>query len=131
MSDTTHPSVKLISSVAAFQASANPIAVSVVKIDYLPGVEVSLKGAASGALQNLAAVPGTREFHAEQRDTVVSELPAIAAKASFQAPARSEVRAVFIAQGTTLWQVQVMALAPDALILDRIDSIAQSVRIVP
>lgn len=102
-----------IDDIQSWGRNAGQTEMRVSRMEYRPGVPLSLEGSAQGAIDAMRQNPAVQSMtHAHAR-TQVSGIPAVRTTSRFQVqgrPAHGEILTVL--RGRTLWQVQV--LGPEA-----------------
>lgn len=104
---------RLIKSSSALGHEADGLLVQAQHILYDPTVQLSLEGAADGALANLKSVPGTKATANEKKQTTVLSLPAyeFSARIERERGFPLQLHGLVFAEGQELYQLQVICRA--------------------
>lgn len=97
-----------------YACNANDFEVGVTTITYVPDVNVDLKGAADGAVNNISHTDGVSDMKSTRTDTAISGLKAILVSGDFKRKGHSgEIRMLIFGKGQQMWMVQTVYEAND------------------
>ena len=96
-----------------YQITSNVLVVSVSRVVYKPGIELSLDGAVQGSLKAMATDPDVSDLRSSSTNALVSGQPAVRTRAFYTNEERQQLRmeSLTFAAGQTLWQV--IAVVPE------------------